>query len=52
MNGISCRCELHAYSVAIHKRFTKGFLKSLRVHDKEDLAEGDIGVPPFRVIGA
>jgi hypothetical protein len=38
--------------VAIYKRFTKGSLKLLRVPDKEDLAEGDIGVPPFRVITA
>jgi len=36
--------------VAIYKRFTKGHLKLLRVQDKKDLAEGDIGVPPFPII--
>jgi hypothetical protein len=32
--------------VAIYKRITKGSFKLLRVLDKEDLAEGDIGVYP------
>jgi hypothetical protein len=38
--------------VAIYIRLAKDYLLLLKVKDKEDLAEGDLGVPPFRVIAA
>ena len=52
MNGISRSFELQACLGRNLHKIGKDYLLLLRVKDKEDLAEGDIGVPPFRVITA
>ena len=33
--------------VAMYKTFANGHLKLLRVQDKKDSADGDVGVPPL-----
>jgi hypothetical protein len=47
MNGISWSLVVHACLGCNVQTFANGHLKLLRVQDKKDSADGDVGVPPL-----